>query len=406
MVEQRKIFAGVIAFLLGASLFTLMRAEISPVSDLHVRLVGIDTDLGVTSSRAEAGGLAERNSWTQTQIWVDPDLDGEEMFTIQIGADDFSGGIDRAVCGQPDIIATLTEPVPIVHTNVKTIKHQGQTYELHKTTWEIMLKTLADVDSANVGVGEINYKVIGQIGLTGLQITPPFGDDWEGNVYVEYEVTNIPGAFIYEVYINKDPRVGVISGDGIDQNLVLYAGDVPAEAAASYETMDAISFYDSIDGQQISDFKNAMTNRGVMLLGGKLSVGADAIMEEHTWPLHDEFKGWNLYNTAIQYQIATVIAIPVEEGTNNIVDPDTGEPTGETTDDIEGSQREEEQGDPQYYRTNVKDTKSFFDKLLGAVASPFGGITDTLKLIIFAIFTIFLIIVFAYILIWIMPRRR
>lgn len=416
MLEKRHILAFGIAFIIAVTAFTAMWSPISPASDLKLSLVGIDTDVGtIDSGRHEE--LAETRSWTGTQIWIDPDRKGDTTFILTTRHTTTTRDvISNSKCGKPDIIATITEPVPVIHPGIpmpslksdKTeFDYQGQHYELLKTTFEVMLKTMGD-SYADTIYAEIAHKE--QIVLTGISTTPPVGDVWEGNVYLQYTVQNHPGAFIYEVYINKKPKVGRITADELDTSLDLKASAIPAVAEASYEQYSAVAFYESFEGNEMHDLEGALTNTGVMALGGMLGVGADPIMEEHTWPLPDTFKGWNLYDTAIQYQIAVVIALPVavdEEGnsTGDIVDPDTGLPTGDSTDDIMGSQREGEQGDPSYYRTDVEDTEGFLDKLLDD-RFDLGEVNKTLQLALLAIIVIGVSILGFYVFMWIFPRKR
>lgn len=396
--DSRTIIAFGIAFVIGASLFTNLMdwRVIDPSSDLSTTLIGIDTDYGITQQK-DVDHLAEHR-WKSigTRIWVDPDLKGETTFKIEGRAVlyELKGEeiIDNAEVGQPDIIATITEPIPVVTSNFKEeITYQGQRYSLHKTTFEVNLKTAADSH------GQTMFAEIGHVidlsvlaGLGEVEVRPEIGDSWKGDVYLLYELRNHPDGFIYEVYINKDPLVGFIN----EPAMPLEAKAVPGIARAASEKMAAIAFYDAIDGQRIVDFERVQAQHGVMAFGGELGVGADPIIERHTWPLPDKFKGWNLYDTNIQYQIAVIIALPE-------IDPETGK-----TPELEGSTREEDLGWPQYYRTDVKDTEGFDDKLFNALGDTFGDFTETILLIIKAAIAIIAIIVILRILLWLFPRRQ
>lgn len=418
--DKRQLIGFVIAIVIGLTLTGGLWSEISPAADLKLSLVGIDTDLGpIDSSRV--GGLAETTSWTGTQIWIDPDVKGDTTFTLQTGGlarlvfSETSVDIPNAKSGKPDIIATITEPVPIIHPDsvilsLKTDKtefdYQGQHYELLKTTFEVMLKTMGD-SYADSLYAEIAQRTQERALLSEIIITPPVGDVWKGNVYLQYTIQNHPGAFIYEVYINKKPKVGRITVDELDTTLSLQASAIPAVALASYEQYSAVAFFDSFNGRELQDVGTVLTNTGVMALGGTLGVGADPIIEEHT-VLADEFKGWNMYDVAIQYQIAVIIALPVVvengESTGELINPDTGLPTGDTIEDILGSQREGEQGDASYYRTEVEDTEAFLTKVLDDL--NLGDMNTTLQLFLTAVIVVGVIIGLFYIITLFMPRRR
>ena len=400
-MERRKLLAFVLAFIIGAQVFGFLGSVLSPTADLFLSIEGIDTDLGITT-REQKDQLAEA-SWgpNPTYIRVDPDPIGEEIFTTQLGFDTRQDPLSRAVCRQPDIIVTFTLPKPVVKGDpIPHTTPTGEQYQLYKTVFEVVLKTDADLYSQNSAIGEIAYLVEGQIAGMGVSVTPPFGAVWEGEAYVEYELKNHPNGFIYEAYINKDPRVGAINKDGIYTNMDLEAPAISPIAHAHQESQSALSFYDSIGGNEITDFNAIRTSRGIIPLGGKLGVGADPIIEKHTWPLHDEFKGWNVYNTAIKYQIAVIVAIP---------EVDTVDENGLPLDPdeiLDGSTHEDEIGDPRYFNPDVADAASGLDKLFSGVGSAFGTVNDTIRLLLIAVIVIAVVFILFYVFAALFGARR
>lgn len=395
-VDRRQLIAFGIAFMVGSAIFHWGMSSL-PMGNIHLRIAGIDTDLGITTIN-EQDGLAEA-SWppNPTKLRVDPDLAGEEIFTLQIGIDKFTAPLDRAVCGKPDIIVTITNPrgpePEIVGEPLDFTAPSGEQFKLYKTTFWVILRTDADIYAANNVIGEISYQVQGQLGITGIQISPPFGGAWEGDAYVEYSVTNVLGAFIYEARINRDPTVGIITYEVIDPSLSLDAPAVPGVAHAHYQSMGAVSFYDSIDGNVVTDFVALRTPRGILPLGGKLAVGADPIMEGKTFGY--DFTGWNIFNTAIKYQVAIVVAVPLEFTLDEEGNPKSGE------DVLPGSTEYDPMGDPIDYDTYVNDTLSSWDKFKSAIPKlipDVGGFLDAIFLIILAVISLVVIIVVLWVL--------
>lgn len=401
MLEKRHIVAFGVAFIIGASVFSYMGSVLSPTADLFLTIEGIDTDLGVTTI-ADKNKLAEASWWNNpSKIRVDPDRKGDEIFTTRLGDTTITDPLSRDVCLQPDIIVTITEPQPVIKGDPKDhTTPKGERFKLYKTIFEVVLKTDADLYAGNAVIGEIAYQVEGQIGFIGVQVSPPFGAVWEGDAYVEYELRNHPEGFIYEAYINKDPRVGAINEDGIYTNLNLEAPAIKPIADAHQESQSALSFYDKLEGNEVTDFMNVRTPRGIIPLGGKLGVGADPIMEKHTWPKHDQFKGWNIYNVAIKYQVAVWVALPIEE----TIDADGNELDPEEV--LDGSKHEEEMGDPPYFQPNVADKESGLDEFFRKAEDNLAEINKTIQLAILAVIVIGVSIIGFYVFMWVFPRKR
>ncbi|MFQ5821537.1 MAG: hypothetical protein ACE5I5_16260, partial [Candidatus Heimdallarchaeota archaeon] len=307
MVERKEILAFGIAFIIGTIIFTSGLQAITPETDLILFVAGIDTDLGATTYERR-GQLAEA-SWysTPTTIRVDPDLAGNTNFMLRT-----SGAIHKTInmevsnskCGQPDIIVTITEPQAVIVQDPKDFTTPaGEKFKLYKTIFWVTIKTSADAHADTV-VAEIAQSPQFSYENLGYSIVdPPVGEDWEGNVFVEYGIHHHPKAFIYEVYIDEDPFSDFTNKDlrGSDPNL--YASDIPPVAYPYIESQGAVAFYDAIEGNQIKDFEAVRTPRGILPLGAKLGVGANAITEER-WLRSDLFKGWNLLNVYVQYQVA------------------------------------------------------------------------------------------------------
>lgn len=381
------------------NVFNYLGSSLSPTADLFLSIEGIDTDLGITT-REQRAGLAEA-SWgpNPTKIRVDPDLAGDEIFTTTLGTTTLQEPLSRAVCKKPDIIVTFTLPKPVIKGDpISHTTPNGEQFQLYKTVFEVVLKTDADLYSRNSAIGEISWTLQGQIGLMGVDVSPPFGDVWEGDVYLEYDLRNHPQGFIYETYVNTDPRVGTINEDGIYTNIDLEAPAIPPIAHAHQESQSALSFYKSIGGPEITDFEEERTARGIIPIGGKLGVGADPIIEEHTWPMHDRFKGWNLYNTAIKYQIVVVVAIPYEDTVDengNKLDPN---------EILNGSTHEDELGDTRYFNPDVADKKSGFGDLFDGF--NLADLNTTFQLFFIALIVIAVIGAAFYVLTIILGARK
>ncbi len=352
-IDKFTIIAACVAFIIGSFVFTNL-STLNPDTDLYLHIEGIDTDLGVTT-RSMSDGLAE-SDWSPdpSLVRVDPDKEGKQHFKI-IGLVTLGLDIDRSMCGQPDIIVTVTNPrgpkPEIVGDPTDFTAPSGEQFKLYKTTFWVTLKTDADFYSADDVIAEIPTNDVGLRSLTSWTSDPPVGGPWEGNAYIEYGVRHIEGAFIYEALINQDPRVGIVTKDGLDTSLSLTAPAIQAQAHAQIAKMEAVSFYDSIEGNRVTDFVGVRTSRGILSLGGKLGVGADPQWEEHIL-MPDEFTGYNFFNVGIVYQVAVVVAVPYE----HTVDLD-GNPL-DPTKVLTGSTESEDVGDPRYYDPFVEDKES------------------------------------------------
>jgi len=398
IVDRRKIIAFGIAFILGTYVFMWGGQVINPETDLILFVAGIDTDLGATTYD-QKGQLAEA-SWygTPSTIRVDPDLAGETDYVLEmtgflpIFLPEGHLVVSHSKSGQPDIIVTITEPQAVLVEDPKDFTTPaGEPFKLYKTIFWVTIKTDAD-SHADTVVAEIATRPDLDLTFLGFTVEPPVGEVWEGNVFIEYALRHHPDGFIYEVYIDEDPLSEFTRKDlrGTDPNL--YAGDVPAIAYPYIESQGAVAFYDAIEGNEIKDFESVRTTRGILPLGAKLGVGANAIIEER-FLRPDLFEGWNLLNVYVQYQVAVWVAIPLEDTVDeegNPQDPDEV---------ISGSQHEDEMGLPQEFRPEVKDREFEWPDL-------FPEIPEWLKFMIFGLLVVVVIAVILKVILWVMPRKR
>ncbi len=397
-IDKFTIIAACVAFIIGSFVFTNLSTL--PVANLHLHIEGIDTDLGVTT-RSMSSGLAE-SDWSPnpSYVRVDPDLEGTTVFTetdtsgllpTLFWGHDFTEDYEENndYTGQPDIIVTTTNPrgpnIGIVGDPTDFTAPNGEKFKLYKTIFYVTLKTDADAESMDSVYAEVAFQGSEYIGgLLGSWFDPPVGSVWEGNVYIEYSVTDVKGAFIYEARLNQDPKVGIITEGRIDTSLSLTAPSIQAQAHAHYEKAGAIAFYDSIDGNQVTDFVVKRTPRGILPIGGKLGVGADPKTENYL-QFFDKFTGWNLFNVAIKYQIAVVVAVPYEQ----TVDSD-GKPI-DPTKVLPGSTEAGPMGDPRYYDLVVEDEKSLLDLFKDLDLEGLAGALDKAFIIIIGVISIILI---------------